>query len=151
MSLTSMYPDSYVMTNGTLATMVPGSVPFGLIEDGAIAVQGERIAWVGKRSDVPADYADWPREDLYGDLLTPGLIDCHTHVIHAGDRSLEFERRLQGISYEEIARAGGGIMSTVHATRQASAEELFDSALNRMNHQHDEGGDDDRDQIGLRP
>ncbi len=121
--------------NARLATMAadaPYGLPYGLIEDGAIAVQNGRIAWVGPAQDLPAALRDLPRQDLDGRLITPGLIDCHTHVVHGGNRASEFEMRLNGASYEQIARAGGGIVSTVRDTRAASPEALIASALPRV-------------------
>lgn len=119
-----------ILTGANIATMQDGS-PYGLIPDGALVMKGGRIAWVGPRSDLPA-FPDLPIMDLEGRLITPALIDCHTHLVHGGDRATEFEMRLQGASYEEIARAGGGILSTVTATRSASVEELVASALPRL-------------------
>jgi imidazolonepropionase len=113
-----------------LATM-DGSRPWGWIDDGALAVEGGRIAWVGAESDLPAGTKAERENDLGGALVTPGLIDAHTHLIYGGDRAAEFELRLQGASYEEIARAGGGIRSTVAATRAASDDALFASAAAR--------------------
>lgn len=98
----------------------------------ALALRGGRIAWVGALADLPADLAPLPREDLGGRLVTPGLIDCHTHLIHAGNRAREFDLRLQGASYEQIARAGGGIAATVAATRAASEAALVAQALPRL-------------------
>ncbi len=117
---------SLLITNVHLATMVDG---YGELRDGAIAVQDGRISWIGKASDAPASKAT---VDGGGAWLTPGLIDCHTHIVHAGNRSDEFEARLNGATYEEIARAGGGIMSTVRATRAASEEELLTQSLPRI-------------------
>lgn len=112
-----------------LATMAEGGAPYGLIEDGAVLVEHGRIAWVGTRADAPgAD--DTARLD--GRLVTPGLIDCHTHLVFGGDRSDEFERRLGGATYEAIARAGGGILSTVERTRAASEEALLVDARRRL-------------------
>ena len=122
----------YLLFNAMLATMTPGGVPYGLVRDGAIAVSGERIAWCGEGAQLPAAYADWPRRDLGGRLVTPAPIDCHTHIVHGGNRAGEFEMRLNGASYEDIARAGGGIVSTVKATREASADTLLASALRRV-------------------
>ncbi|MEY8800575.1 imidazolonepropionase [Leisingera sp. XS_AS12] len=128
--------DSYVLTGARLATMVEpaqGDVaPYGLIDDGAVAVSQGKIAWVGPRSELSADNFDWPQRDLGGRLVTPGLIDCHTHIVFGGNRAMEFEMRLNGASYEEVARAGGGIVSTVTATRTASLEELIADALPRL-------------------
>ncbi|HCK20115.1 MAG TPA: imidazolonepropionase [Thalassospira sp.] len=105
---------------------------YGLIECGAIAIKDGLIDWVGADDAIPAAYLDGPVRDLEGRLITPALIDCHTHVVHGGDRAVEFEMRLQGASYEEVARAGGGIVSTVKATREASIEDLLTSALPRV-------------------
>lgn len=114
-----------------VATMVEGGAPYGAIEDAAVAVRDGRIVWVGPRSEAPAfDAAETDR--LEGRWVTPGLIDCHTHLVFGGDRSGEFEQRLGGVSYEEIARAGGGIVSSVRATREASEEALFVSAMRRL-------------------
>ena len=122
----------YLLFNATLATMTPGGVPYGYVRDGAIAVSGECIAWCGEGAHLPAAYADWARRDLGGRLVTPAPIDCHTHIVHGGNRAGEFEMRLNGASYEDIARAGGGIVSTVKATRKAGADTLLASALRRV-------------------
>lgn len=106
-------------------------VPWGLIERGALLVDGETLRWVGPERDLPADLTVGPEHDLGGRLVTPGLVDCHTHLVYGGDRAREFELRLQGTSYEEIARAGGGINSTVAATRLADDPTLFDAARER--------------------
>ena len=116
-----------VLTNARLATMarpVDGA--------GAIVMGRGRILWVGPACDIPSDYAGIEHFDLQGRLLTPGLIDCHTHLVHGGHRAREFELRLEGASYEEIARAGGGIVSTVAATRAASEDALIAQALPRL-------------------
>ncbi|MFT4257437.1 MAG: imidazolonepropionase [Pseudoxanthomonas sp.] len=104
----------------------------GIVRDGAIAARDGRIAWVGPASAVPADMRAADQIDCGGRWITPGLIDCHTHLVHAGNRSNEFEQRLQGVSYADIARAGGGIVSTVHATRAASEDELIAQTLPRL-------------------
>jgi imidazolonepropionase len=125
-----------------LATMHPQAVqPYGLIDDGAIAVDGENIAWAGPRDELPKVLAARceARHDCGGALVTPGLIDCHTHLVHAGDRAHEFELRLGGASYEDIARAGGGIVSTVKATREASQPDLLAQSLPRLRALMDEG------------
>lgn len=111
-----------------LATMADASM--GIVEDGALATKDRRIAWVGKGCDLPADARNSAREviDLGGAWMTPGLVDCHTHLVFAGDRTDDFRRRLRGESYEEIARAGGGIWSTVKATRRASRQALEEGA-----------------------
>ncbi len=121
-----------VYAGGGIATMVAGGAPYGAIADGALAAEGGRIAWVGPRGDLPARYVSAPITDLAGGWLTPGLIDCHTHLVFAGERSAEFEGRLLGGSYEAAARAGGGILSTVAATRIASEAELFAGAAARL-------------------
>ena len=114
--------------------MAPGmGSPYGAIEDGAIAVAGERIHWVGAQSSLPADIpAGVIVRSAGGRWVTPGLIDCHTHLVYGGDRAREFEQRLTGVSYEEIARQGGGIVSTVTATRAASEDQLLESAGRRL-------------------
>ncbi|MBL9051462.1 MAG: imidazolonepropionase [Tabrizicola sp.] len=118
-----------LLTHATLATMTDG---YGLIRDAAVALDGDRIAWAGPMADLPVAYRDLPEHDVAGRLVTPGLIDCHTHAVFAGHRAVEFELRLKGASYEEIARAGGGILSTVTATRAASEEALLAKALPRI-------------------
>ncbi|WP_448653321.1 imidazolonepropionase [Pseudomonas fluorescens] len=112
-----------------VATMAGGK--YSIIEDAAMVTAGSLIEWVGPRSQVPpADYAKV--HDLQGAWVTPGLIDCHTHTVFGGNRSGEFEQRLEGVSYAEIAAKGGGIASTVRATRAASEDELFASAHKRL-------------------
>jgi imidazolonepropionase len=120
---------------GRLATMDPTMAgPYGAIEDGAIAVDDGRIAWIGRAADLPGELPPraTARHDLAGRWVTPGLIDCHTHLVYGGDRAAEFELRLSGATYEQIARAGGGIRSTVKATRAADADSLFASARDRL-------------------
>nr|WP_309083545.1 imidazolonepropionase [Chelativorans sp.] len=112
--------------------MTRGGGSYGLLDDGAIAIEGGRIAWAGTRADLPGEWSGVERINLGGRLATPALIDCHTHLVHGGDRAREFELRLQGASYEEIARAGGGILSTVTATRHMDEEQLVVSALPRL-------------------
>ncbi len=123
-----------VWQGGLVATMAATGAPYGMIEDGAVAVRGGRIAWVGSRAELPASFvhAETMTHDLGGSVLTPGLIDCHTHLVFAGDRSAEFEARLGGISYEAAARAGHGILSTVAATRAAGEAELLATASSRL-------------------
>lgn len=113
--------------NANLATLREG---YGAVRDGVVAVTGGKIAWVGPRSE----WSDRAREehDARGAWITPGLVDCHTHLVYAGNRAHEFELRLQGASYEELAKAGGGIVSTVRATRAASEEELLKSGKKRI-------------------
>ncbi|MFZ1727116.1 MAG: imidazolonepropionase, partial [Albidovulum sp.] len=109
-----------------------GPAPYGLIESAAIAVSQEKILWVGAQADIPTDVAAFAQHDLSGRLVTPALIDCHSHIVHGGNRAGEFEMRLKGASYEEVARAGGGIVSTVTATRAASEDDLIAAALPRV-------------------
>lgn len=121
-----------IWVNARLATMATGAnEPYGAIENGVIAASCGRIVFAGPRSEAPAFQAS-ETIDCDGRWITPGLIDCHTHLVYGGDRAHEFELRLQGASYEEIARAGGGILSTVKATRAASPAELFASADRRL-------------------
>lgn len=118
-----------LLTHATLATMTDG---YGLIPDAAVALEGDRIAWAGPMADLPTVYRLLPATSVQGRLVTPGLIDCHTHAVFAGHRAVEFELRLKGASYEEIALAGGGILSTVSATRAASEDDLLALALPRI-------------------
>jgi imidazolonepropionase len=115
-------------TNVHLATMTAG---YGEIRDAAIAVRDGSIAWIGEHSALPPHQAK-VEHDGQGRWMTPGLIDCHTHIVYGGSRSNEFEARLNGATYEDIARAGGGIVSTVRATRAASEDELFNASLRRV-------------------
>nr|WP_321982875.1 imidazolonepropionase [uncultured Cohaesibacter sp.] len=112
--------------------MVTGAEPYGLISDGALAIENETIAYCGPLATLPEDMKDWPSRDLDGALVTPALVDCHTHIVFGGNRAREFEMRLEGATYEEIARAGGGIVSTVTATRAANEDALLASALPRV-------------------
>ena len=123
--------DRYVLINADLATLT-GKAPYGMLRNGAVAVQGGRIDWVGARADLPGDWTGAEMRDCGGRLVTPALIDCHTHIVHGGHRAREFEMRLEGASYEEVARAGGGIVSTVSATRAADEEALLATALPRI-------------------
>lgn len=120
-----------LLTDARIATMCAGEPEYGEISDGAIAVAGSSIAWVGPQSEVPAGNPAQTRS-LGGRCVTPALIDCHTHLVFGGERSQEFEQRLKGASYQEVANAGGGILSTVRATREASADELYAAALPRV-------------------
>ncbi len=119
-----------VWRNGRLATMA-GDQPWGWIADGALVTEGERLLWVGEAEQIP-DLDFDAEHDLGAAVVTPGLIDCHTHLVYGGQRAREFELRLQGASYEEIARAGGGIRSTVAATREAGEDELLALAQRRL-------------------
>ncbi|HMG46696.1 MAG TPA: imidazolonepropionase [Allosphingosinicella sp.] len=121
-----------LLVDCNIATMDPAvEGPFGAIENGAIGIQDGRIVRVGRRTEL-AGYQAIRVEPLHGAWVTPGLIDCHTHLVFAGNRAGEFEQRLEGASYEEIARAGGGIVATVRATREASLEELVEASRPRL-------------------
>lgn len=123
-----------LFVNAEIATMRAGGDPYGLVSDAALGVKDGAIAYVGPMRDLGGDIGDVAHEvhDVAGDLITPGLIDCHTHLVWAGERSDEFEARLLGKTYEDISAAGGGIKATVAATRNASEEELFDAAMTRL-------------------
>ncbi|MDJ1159075.1 imidazolonepropionase [Chelatococcus sp. SYSU_G07232] len=125
--------------NARLATLAEGAAGLGVVEGGAIGARDGRIAFVGAMGDLPAGATAQERIDCAGRWITPGLVDCHTHLVFGGDRAQEFELRLAGASYEEIARAGGGIVSTVKATRAASEDALVASALRRLDHLLAEG------------
>lgn len=129
-------PWDRVYINARLATMRETGKPYGAIEPAALAVAGQRIAWLGPMAELPANPVDAPlwheTVDIGGRWITPGLIDCHTHLVFAGNRAREFEMRLTGVSYEEIAKAGGGIVSTVKATRAASEDKLVAETLPRL-------------------
>lgn len=124
-----------LITGVHLATMTDTGQPYGAIENAALATAGGRIAWLGPEALLEENREAWSADKVIdggGRWATPGLIDCHTHIIYGGNRATEFEQRLQGVSYEEIARQGGGILSTVRATRAASAEELLTQSLPRI-------------------
>ncbi len=124
--------DDIVWLGADVASMAPQwPQPYGLVADAAIVVAGGRITWVGPAAALDTGAARDVRA-CSGRLITPGLIDCHTHLVYGGDRAREFEQRLTGVSYEDIARAGGGILSTVTATRAASEAELIDAAGARL-------------------
>lgn len=120
-----------LLTHARLATMA-GSSGYGVAEDAALMVRGGRITWIGSAASLPTMARATPTHDLEGRWVTPGLIDCHTHLIYGGNRSQEFEMRVRGATYTEIAAAGGGIRSTVFATRRASEEELLAHAQRRL-------------------
>ena len=126
--------DITLWQGGRIATMDESRGGLGLIEDGAVVARGGRIVWVGAGCDLPSDLRSRARTEvaLQGRLVTPGLIDCHTHLVFGGDRSREWGMRLAGESYEAIARAGGGIISSVAATRAATPDQLIASALPRL-------------------
>ena len=122
---------STLFRNAQIATMTPDK-PYGLIENGAVVISADRIKWVGVEKELPDEFAGIQGKNLEGRLVTPALIDCHTHLVYGGSRATEFELRLNGASYEEIARNGGGILSTVTATRNASEDELLAQSLPRL-------------------
>jgi imidazolonepropionase len=121
-----------IWTNARLLTMSPALPGLGRIDRGLVACLDGRIAYAGPEAEAPAGLAALQRVDCAGRWITPGFIDCHTHLIHAGNRAGEFEQRLAGVSYEQIARAGGGILSTVRATRAANVRALVEAALPRL-------------------
>lgn len=130
---------STLITDALLATCEPRDSAentedrlYGLLPDAALACIDGEIKWFGKYNELPDDYRSLPTQSQGGRLVTPRLIDCHTHIVHGGNRATEFEKRLRGVSYEEIAQAGGGIVSTVAATRQATVEELVATAQPRI-------------------
>jgi imidazolonepropionase len=127
-----------LLTNANIATMRPDGAAYGILENAALAIKDGRIKWLGPMAEIPVASTD-RRRDLDGLWLTPALIDCHTHLVFGGDRAAEFEQRLKGASYEEIARAGGGIASTVSATRGADKAQLLTSAQSRLDSLTDEG------------
>ena len=121
-----------LLVDAHVATMQAGSGPYGAIRDGAVGIVGDRIAWVGRRADFPRDVPAAQTVSCGGAWLTPGLVDCHTHAVYAGNRAGEFERRQNGASYADIARDGGGINATVRATRAADARDLAAQSRPRM-------------------
>lgn len=127
-----LYTNIHLATMDGAAAGAGPADPYGEIRDAAIAVKDGRIAWLGPRAALPGGAVARVTHDGEGCWITPGLIDCHTHVVHAGNRSDEFEARLNGATYEDIAKAGGGIMSTVRATRAASEDELLRQSLPRV-------------------
>ena len=131
MNRTKSQTESRTLWRHARLASLPDVGGWGWNPDAAVLTEGEDIAWMGDDAALPADLQADAEHDLGGALLTPGLVDCHTHLVYGGDRAAEFELRLQGASYEAIARAGGGIRSTVAATRAASDEALFSSAAKR--------------------
>lgn len=127
---------SYILTNARIATLDEKAQGIGLIgtptAGAALAVRDGRIAYVGLEADLPADHSSYEKLDCQGRLITPGLVDCHTHLVHAGNRAHEFELRLNGATYEEVARAGGGIVSSVRNLRAASEDDLVRETLPRL-------------------
>jgi len=128
-----------IWTNARLATIAPGTPGLGIVEDGCIAAKDGRIAFAGPVSELPAGADAKTRIDCEGRWITPGLVDCHTHLIYGGNRATEFAMRLEGASYEDISRAGGGIASSMKATRAASEAQLVASGLKRLDHLLAEG------------
>lgn len=120
-----------LITGAHLATM-SGAQPFGVVRDGALAIRGDRIAWVGAHAALPSDTRAARTLDAGGRWLMPGLVDCHTHLVYAGNRAGEFAARLEGATYADIAKAGGGILATVRATRAATPDELAAASRPRL-------------------
>lgn len=118
-------------SNANIATIGDDS-SYGLVENATIVIDDNLIVWIGPEAMLPSEHTHHEVHNLEGRLITPAFIDCHTHIIHGGHRAVEFEMRLEGASYEEVARAGGGIVSTMQATRAASTEQLVQSALPRI-------------------
>lgn len=127
-----MTQNDKVLFNLNVATMDESDATYGWVENAAITMVDGIIEWLGPITELPAAHESLPKTDLGGRVVTPGLIDCHTHIVHGGDRAVEFEMRLNGASYEEVARAGGGIVSTVKATRGATEDQLLVDALRRV-------------------
>lgn len=121
-----------LLRNVNIATMVEGGAPYGSIRNGAIGIRDDRLAFVGSMDDLPDDASASDDQDCAGKWAFPGFVDCHTHIVFGGTRAREFEERLNGVSYEEIARRGGGILSTVTNTRNATEAELKASAVKRL-------------------
>ncbi len=132
MTKDTRHQSGHIFTHARVATLRENADGLGLIDDAAIVVEQGRIAYVGPQAEMPALYADYPATNCENRLITPGLIDCHTHLIHAGNRAHEFELRLEGASYEEVAKAGGGIVSSVKALRAASEDDLVRESLPRL-------------------
>ncbi len=132
MTKDTRHQSGHIFTHARVATLRENADGLGLIDDAAIVVEQGKIAYVGPQSEMPALYADYPATNCENRLITPGLIDCHTHLIHAGNRAHEFELRLEGASYEEVAKAGGGIVSSVKALRAASEDDLVRESLPRL-------------------
>jgi imidazolonepropionase len=128
----AVYFNAHLATMAAVDTTATPADGYGVIRDGAVAVKDGRIAWVGPHAQLPPGARSSTSHDCGGAWITPGLVDCHSHIVHAGNRSDEFEARLNGASYEDIARAGGGIMSTVRATRAASEDALLAQSLPRV-------------------
>jgi imidazolonepropionase len=121
-----------VLTHCHVASMDARQSGFGKIKNACIVRQDGRVIWVGPQNQLPQEFETWPRQDLGGRWVLPAFVDCHTHLVYAGNRIAEFEQRLNGVSYAEIAQSGGGILSTVRATREASEAELIAVATPRV-------------------
>jgi imidazolonepropionase len=122
-----------LIEDARLATLVPTSAGLGVVDGGAIAIRDGKIVYAGARADMPTAFLNATATlRCDGRWITPGLVDCHTHLVYAGNRAREFEQRLAGATYEEIARAGGGIVSTVNATRAATLDQLVAQTLPRL-------------------
>ena len=121
-----------VLNECKIVQMINSHHDFDIIENGSIAIKGKKIAWLGQSSNLPKKYIEYKSINLEGRVVTPGLIDCHTHLVYAGDRSKEFDMRLNGKTYKQIAEAGGGIVSTVKETRLASELDLLNASLQRI-------------------
>ncbi len=132
MTKDTRHQSGHIFTHARVATLRENADGLGLIEDAAIVVEQGKIAYVGPQSEMPALYTDYPATNCENRLITPGLIDCHTHLVHAGNRAHEFELRLEGASYEAVAKAGGGIVSSVKALRAASEDDLVRESLPRL-------------------
>ena len=132
-----------LLTNLQAATMTGG---YGIVAKAAVMIENGRIAWVGPAAEAPSGSAI----DCGGRLLTPGLIDCHTHLVYGGNRANEFELRLTGVPYAEIAKAGGGIAATVRATRTESGSQLASVRIKATRYLAGRGHYDRRDKVGLR-
>jgi imidazolonepropionase len=128
-----------ILTGLRIASMTDGTAPYGLVERGAIVLANGRVEWTGEAANLRPEWREIEHEDFGGRLVTPALIDCHTHLVFGGNRAREFELRLQGASYEDIARAGGGILSTVEATRGLTENQLLEEALPRLDAMMTEG------------
>jgi imidazolonepropionase len=129
-----------LLENAHIVTMSSGD-GYGEIKDGAILVEQGNISWIGSQADLPNSIHEFADQhfNCQHQLVTPGLIDCHTHLVYAGNRAGEFEQLLEGVSYSEIAKQGGGIMATVRATRQATVDQLVSQSARRLNALMDEG------------
>ena len=127
-----------ILSSKNIATMTPGK-PYGFINNGSIVISDNIIEWVGPREKIPKNLRKFPEKNLERQLITPALIDCHTHLVYGGNRSNEFEQRINGTSYKEIAKNGGGILSTVYATRKLSEQELLHQSIPRLDALLNEG------------